>query len=476
MQPVLQLGTSPVRFLSQRAFQASLCVVALAICAWQLWAFYDVRQDDPFITYRYGQNLVQGNGLTFNPGARFLGATSPAHMLLAAVVYGIFDKDLTPTVMAICGCLAWTAQAAAIFALLVPTLGVFGAFLVALVVDLGGAESYNWVPFETNLAMAFALLGLVAGARGRGSLAAALLALGVLFRPELSLLAALYFCDPQLRRSAKFARVAVVFATLVGSWIVFAFAYYGSALPNSAKEKFQRTTLSDYAEHTVRHLSAVVLPFGEGFWLSLLALTLCLFGAFVLARRDRTVLLFATFTLLHIAAFTLVLRPFVEHTWHLYPCALGAVVFAAAGLAWLSCRAGNRVLRMCAAATLCCMIATVAVRSFRASLELADSYWNGERDAVYQDAARFLRENLQQDEEFASVEVGTLSYYSERIAYDLGGLVTVFATDPMARHPVRLLVLDKRYLYTAPPWPPRTIFTHGDFSAYVYEMPRQPIR
>jgi hypothetical protein len=41
----------------------------------------------------------------------------------------------------------------------------------------------------------------------------------------------------------------------------------------------------------------------------------------------------------------------------------------------------------------------------------------------------------------------------------------------MASHPVRLLVLDKRYLYTAPPWPPLKVISKGQFSAHIYEMP-----
>jgi len=464
MQPALS---------SRRAKIACISLVAIGSCAWQLGAFHDVRHDDPFITYRYSQNLVQGSGLVFNPGERFLGATSPAHMLLGALVYGLFGKDLTPSIMAVCGCLAWSAQAAAVFALLLPTLGMTGALLVGLVVQIGGAESYNWVPFETNLALAFALFGLVAHARERALQAAALLALGVLFRPEIAVLAALLLGDLLLRRRTEsLVRAFCVLATLVGGWIVFASVYYGSALPHSAREKFQRTTLGDYAAHTWLHLGDVVIPFGHGFVVSALAWGLCVLGALLLARRDRALCLLALFALLHLAAFTFVLRPFVEHTWHLYPAALAAVVFASAGLMWLSSRATQRALRTCAAIALTCWIGAVATRSFQASIELRDSYWTGARHAVYQDVARFLRDNLQPGEEFASVEVGTLAFYAERVAYDLGGLVTDFETNPMSRHPVRLLVLDKRYLYTAPPRPPVTVFTLGEFSASVYQMPR----
>lgn len=447
-------------------------MVATLACAWQLWAFHSVRQDDPFITYRYAQNLAQGNGLVFNPGVRFLGATSPAHMLLSAGVYGLFGKALTPTIMAVLGCLAWSAQAVAVFALLMPALGPLGASIVALLIDLGGAESYHWVPFETNVAMACALFGLVAHARGRARLAAALLALGVLFRPELALLSALVFGDLLLSRShLRFTQALAVFATMVGAWIVFAVAYYGSALPQSARQKFQRAALDAYLQHVWRHLGDVVAPLGVGATGSVLAWVLVLFGALVLARRDRTLLLLALFALLHAATFTFVLRPFVEHTWHLYPCVLPAVVFSAAGLVWLCARARQRVVQVGAAALVVTLIAGNVLRSYEATYEVDSGYWTGQRDAAYQQVAQLLQENLRPDEEFASVEVGTLAYYSERIAYDLGGLISDFATDPMSAHPVRLLVLDKRYLYSAPRRPPITVVSQGEFSAHIFELP-----
>jgi hypothetical protein len=266
-------------------------------------------------------------------------------------------------------------------------------------------------------------------------------------------------------------RAGLVFAVLVGSWVSFAIVYFGSAIPHSAVEKFQRTSPEVYFEHAWAHPGEVLIPFGQGMWRSICAWSAFLAGVIALTRRDSTLLLLALFTCLHLLLFALFLRPFVEHSWQLYPTVLGFVVFAAAGLSWFSRRANNRLARAGAGILLCCLIVGIAVRSVRASTELPDAYWTGARDSVYQDVALFLRNHLRVDEEFASVEVGTISYYSERTAYDLGGLITDLRTDAMARHPVRLLVLDKRYLYTAPPWVPLRVFSKGEFDAYVYEMP-----
>lgn len=456
---------------SPRAQLAVVLGTAAVLCVWQCWSFHGVRLDDPFISYRYGQNLVNGHGLVFNPGQRFLGATSPAHMLLSAAVYFGFGTQLTPSIIAILSCLAWSVQAAAVFALLASPVGRFHALLVALVVDLGGAESFKWVPFETNIAMACALLSVVALEKERTFLSGLLLGLGTLFRPEIALLAALVFGSYALRRTAALPMAITPFVALVGSWVAFAIAYYGSALPHSALEKFQRTTLPVYLEHAWRHVGEAVLPVGSGLWQTVLAWLLCVTGAVLLSRRSSALLLLTVFAFLHLLAFTFFLRPFVEHGWHLYPAVLGAVVCAAGGLAWLGGKAAVSSLRVIANIGLCGLLVAVAARSVRASVELEHDYWTGARDLVYQDVARYLRERQREEDEFASVEVGTISYYSQRSAYDLGGLITDLKTDPMARHPVRWLVLDKRYMYTAPPWPPVYIASEGQFSAYVFEMP-----
>src|SRR4030065_2374448 len=40
--------------------------------------------DDAYITFRYAQNLLQGNGLVYNAGERGLGTTTPAYAMLLA--------------------------------------------------------------------------------------------------------------------------------------------------------------------------------------------------------------------------------------------------------------------------------------------------------------------------------------------------------------------------------------------------------
>src|SRR5262245_43832851 len=119
-------ATSPHPLLRDRV----LWIAWFALLALQLWGFSGVRNDDAYISYRYGQNLATGAGLVFNPGERILGSTSPAHMLLSAAVYALAGLRETPQLLAALGCLAWSAQGIALFLLLAPALGRSGATLI----------------------------------------------------------------------------------------------------------------------------------------------------------------------------------------------------------------------------------------------------------------------------------------------------------------------------------------------------------
>ena len=69
----------------------------MAFAVWAAVALFLVLRldgrsiDDFFITYRYAQNLVQGEGFVFNPGERVFGTTAPGFGLLLAALHLLSD-------------------------------------------------------------------------------------------------------------------------------------------------------------------------------------------------------------------------------------------------------------------------------------------------------------------------------------------------------------------------------------------------
>ncbi len=451
-----------------RGWAAIAALVVTFVC--QVYAFHDVRYDDAFITYRYGQNLAAGHGLTFNPGERFLGSTSPAHMLIAAVVHALAGRAATPSIMSALGCLGWSAQAVAVYFLLQRSLGVTGAAIVAAAIALGAAGSFMWVSLETNLVTALSLWALVAAQRARWMATAVLAALACLMRPDAAILALVLggACVVHVRARALWP--ACAFVAIVLPWIVFAWLYYGSVIPHSAVEKFQRSELTVYFAHTLRVLRGALLPLVDSLAWSVAIAGVLAAGAFLLLRRDRFLRVVALYAALHWIAY-LALRPFAAHNWHLYPLACIVVVLALSGLAAAALHVGPR-LRWAAAAGLAALVLAGAARTIDAARTHDDAFWSGSRDAAYRQVARELVARARPGDEFASLEVGTLAYYSDLPAYDLGGLVTDLKSTRMLDRNVRWLVLDRQHLRFAPRWAP--VFTTSDerFEVFVFHLPR----
>jgi hypothetical protein len=444
----------------------------LAVFAGQVLAFHGMRLDDAFITYRYGENLASGHGLTFNPGERFLGSTSPGHMLLTAAAHRLVGHEVTPSVMSALGCLGWSAQVLAIFLLLQRALGALGAGLVAALVALGAASSYLWVPLETQLVAALTLFALLAARAKRWSATAALAALACLMRPDAAVLAGVLGALCVYDRRGRVLVPALIFCAIALPWFVFATDYYGSALPHSALEKFQRSAFPKYLGHMLRLFAENVFALAKppAYYLHAASWVAIVAGAVVLARRDPFFRVVIAFALLFFAAYAL-LRPIAGQDWHLYPLSLLAVVFAFSGLFALASAGARRVPRAAAAVVFAALAGVSLQRSAAAVGEQEEGFWNGARHSTYRRIAGYMAEHGEPGDRFASIEVGTLAYYSGLAAYDLGGLVTDLRRDAMVDRDVRFLVLDKRYLEHAPPVRPVFGAAKGEFAAFVYYLP-----
>ena len=76
----LNLSPNHVRKIALAILYLLLTTGILSIL-FSLWAY-----DDPFITYRYANNLSRGLGLVYNPGERLFSTTTPLFALLLAIL------------------------------------------------------------------------------------------------------------------------------------------------------------------------------------------------------------------------------------------------------------------------------------------------------------------------------------------------------------------------------------------------------
>ena len=391
---------------------AGAAIFALSM---QVAAFYDLRFDDAYITFRYGQNLALGRGLVFNPGERLLGTTSPGHALLAALVYAMAGLDRTPGIMSAIGCIGWTAQAVLLFELLRRRAGLWVAGLAGGLLAAGAAGSWTFVALETNLVSAAVLGALVLGQAGRWRTAGLLAAVACVLRLDATLAAlALAWVAYRVegRRSLYHALPGV--AVLL-TWLGFATVYYGSPWPHTLRAKLHQTPLGEYAIHAVKALPGAFVPNST---VAVFVLwPVAIHGAYVLWRREpRWAGVLLVWALLHLAIYV-VLRPGVLFSWHLYPAVIVFVTAVATSAAVLIERVrlalvGPLGVAIVALAT-AGIVSPYAYGTIRASVDHPTAFWLGGRDEAYRTVAKILRSVAAPGDLVDAEEVGTLAYWSD---------------------------------------------------------------
>ena len=235
--------------------------------------------DDAFISFRYVRNLLEGNGLVFNPGEYVEGYTNFLWILELAAIWGIFGVrpehaapwlSVAYTIGTIAAMLWWVAR--------LPSLqnrGLVGWMALGLLcssatfavwTSAGGLETRQFTFF---IVAAVVCLSVYGNSR-RGLLAASLgLAAAALTRPEGLLLAACcfgWFAVQRLvtdgRDRSRLARdmmfLVAPFVVLVSAHFLFRYAYYGEWLPNTYYVKHVRP----WYESGFRYLWAAALETG----------------------------------------------------------------------------------------------------------------------------------------------------------------------------------------------------------------------
>jgi hypothetical protein len=454
---------------------------AIALPRWALWAaglllvvqiacFHGVRRDDAFISFRYAQNLSEGRGLVFNPGERLMGSTSPGHVLLAALAHRAVGDELLPSVMSALGCVGWTAQALAILVLLARALPLPAAALIALAVGLGAGRAQEHVSLETTIVAGLLCWALVTALNRRWLWTAALGALAGLFRPDMYLPVALLGAICVWQTRARALRPALLFAALTLPWYLFAASYFGKVLPQSAATKYQRSPLADYALFQLKQ-NGVGLPFAPPIAVNVIACLLSVAGAVVLVRRDRRLWPLPAVVVLHVAAY-LWLRPFT-HLWHLYPVAMLSAVLMLVALAAAAERLslGRAPLaRTAALLPVGMLVLAYGYAAARFALDHELGPWHGSRDSVYRTTAAYLKRHARPTDLVASVEVGTIAYYTDLRMWDWGALITPNAVFRPTEPRLNWAVVDHNFAELGAGLAPVKTLKAGPFTAKVYNF------
>jgi len=400
--------------------------------------------DDPYITYRYADNLRRGFGFVYNPGERVQSTTTPLFTLLLAILSPVWGN--LPHLANLIGVLSLAAGGLLLWELAAawkaPWAGRAGLLLYPLfplaIAPLGS---------ETPLYIAFCLGAFAAYVRKHYRLAAVCAALAVLTRPDGLLVGMILAADFTIRyfrekREIPHWDAIILFVFILLPWFIFAWGYFGSPLPATLAAKQQQGAM------------AVSQRFAQGFlttlgwyksWRYGLEAVLALLGCGWMLWRARQWLLFLAWPVLYFAAFSIL--GVSRYFWYYTPLVPGFLVLsglglqAITGLRWvtppslkkyipngkptLGGRPPYKALRLKVPIQPAHILAAVilAVLCLAQARSLPRLRQPDTRYAIYRAAGEWLAAHTAADAAVGTLEVGILGYYARRPMVDFAGLL-----------------------------------------------------
>ncbi len=387
-------------------------VTGAATLTYAHWAY-----DDPFITFRYAQNLLAGHGFVYNPGQHVLSTTTPLYALLLALLgkawpaLPALSNFLSALSLAGGGLLLWQL-AQEWKTRMVGWAGLLLYPMFPLLFTTFGGEMifYNMLCLAT----------IVWYVRRRYALAALAGALVLLTRadavPLLMLLTAHYVLRRREQDIPWFP--VILFVAISGAWFAFAWWYFGSPIPATLAVKQHQGALKA-SQSFAQGLADLAAGYGR-YWTYRLEALLAAAGLlFMLVRRRRWGLILAWPALFIIAYTALGVS---RYFWYYAPLVPGFVV--AVGLGFEAAYAGLR--RVVSRPAFSAAGVTLAILGF--AVMQGWGVWQlrqhvDRRVPIYRAVGTWLAENTEADARVGVLETGIIGYYARRPMVDFAGLI-----------------------------------------------------
>ena len=430
----------------------AVMAAAAAVAGWYIARTGHIWEDY-FITFRHSRNLVEGNGLLYQPGERVHGFTSPLGVLLPALFHWLTGATSYEPALR-CFRLLSVAALAGCAGLSILALRTGGCgrpvrvFWAAIFLLESKSVAFSTNGMETGLMLFFLAWSFYYLVRGIDEhwLASGLGWAGLMWtRPDgcvyvaVIMLAALVFADgPRRSVWGGIVRACLLCTVLYLPWFIWAWSYYGSPIPHTILAK------SRYDGGLLEQTNVWLRGFPSRFWLrsgavfqpiyalmgpwptvlfaatQLLALAACLLWAVPAAGRVATI---ASFLLAWLCVYLTMMQSLFP--WYLPPAtwcgsvALAAGSFAIAERASLHARLCTRLAGVfCGVAVLCSlfMLVTVAKQMEIQQREIE----TGNRMLI----GLWLREHVQPGETVYTESLGYIGYFSNAHMLDYPGLVS----------------------------------------------------
>jgi arabinofuranosyltransferase len=374
--------------------------------------------DDAFITFRYAENLALGNGFVYNLGERVLGTTTPLFTLLiaflnligissitAAMLINLTAAGLTTVIL-----YRWSQHLDLGRFTILPAI-IYVVFPRSVICDIAGMETAFFTLLITS--------GLYLLFLRKHFAAITVASLATVARPEGWALLALALVVTFFRDRRQLLLKGIPVLLIAGNWLLFAYLYFGSIVPNSLTAKM--ALYSGHGQFSSWQGLSVTLglnsPFGWIIW------PLFLLGLIFAFRKDRLLGLIALWCGAYLGA----LVASGTHVFFWYPAAVYPTSFVIVTIAVV------HLLRQIPAAKAAYtnwlpVVASILVVA-ASSIHLTVGSKNLRQEmATYRNihiaAGNYLTQHTSPNDRVLAEDIGYLGYYFRWHIIDRDGLVT----------------------------------------------------
>jgi hypothetical protein len=383
-----------------------------------VFLFRSWSYDDPYITYRYAQNLIAGRGFVYNPGEKILSTTSPLFGLLLALGRLVWPN--LPRIAEILGCIGLGASGYMIYSLCLswemPYAAWVGLFLLPMF-----PLATDTIGSETPLYIAFGLAALLSYTKKKYLLTALFCSTILFARPDgvlLPIVLSLHYLI-FVRGNIPWKAI-LLFCILNLIWWGGIWIYYGSPFPVTLFAKQQQGVMAISQKFAPGFLT--IIDSYRQRWYFVVEAILAVIGlAFLFLRRKKGLLLVA-WTALYFVAYTVL--GVTRYFWYYTPLVPGFVFLVGSGLQAIINQARTLVKPLPSkrfAALQALLIISLMIPHF---IDLAKAPDRVDRRAtIYREVGVWLDKNTPPESSVGALEVGIIGYYSKRTIIDFAGLL-----------------------------------------------------
>lgn len=371
----------------------------------------DWTYDDPFITYRYAENLANGNGFVYNVGEKILSTTTPFYAILLAALKNPFLN--IPKVAIIVSLLSVSAGGLAIL-LILQKFGLHFASWFGLILYSLFPTVINTTSSETPLYLALGLFSIYFFLEDKYILSSVLSGLMVITRPDgvlLPFILVLYYFFKHRKINYKFILGA---GTIICLWYGFAWVYFGNPLPVTLMVKQSQgemaisqlfpagfiSTLRNYSQNKV-------------YWIYFV---FSLLGVVKLSKKQFIPLwIIISWNIVYFLSYTIL--GVSRYFWYYAPLVPTFILLSAAGLEWLIVIKNPRYRY-----TIFILILVTTISFQLIGLQNLTTN-KDKRIEIYKDIGTWISKNTPSDSKIGVLEVGIIGFYSDRTMIDFAGLI-----------------------------------------------------